>query len=185
MKVTSSFRTTFKIITLAASVASFGLTSSIHGEEAPAEFTKPTIDIGLVVKDAERAAAFLTNAIGFKEVGSFAVTRELGRKVGLIDGHAVEVRVFALGEGDGATHLKLLSFPQAPGQQPDQRSIHSALGFRYLTLFVEDIDRALARLEQARVPLLGESPVDLGGGTFLVTVKDPDGNFYELIGRRR
>jgi len=32
------------------------------------------------------------------------------------------------------------------------------------------------------VPLLGETPVELSGDTWLVTFKDPDGNFIELIG---
>ena len=58
-------------------------------------------------------------------------------------------------------------------------------GLRYLTLYVKDMNRALERLKAAGVPTLGETPVDLGGGNALVTVKDPDGNFMELIGPRR
>lgn len=149
------------------------------------EFSKPVIDIGVVVKDAARSAAFLTNAIGFKEVKGFTASVELGRKIGLIDGHAVDVRVFVLDDGDNATRIKVLSFPEAPGKQSDQAWIHSTLGMRYLTLYVKDMNRALERLKQADVKLLGETPVDLGGGTFLVVVKDPDGNFLELIGPRR
>jgi lactoylglutathione lyase len=57
-------------------------------------------------------------------------------------------------------------------------------GIRYFTLYVKSIDRALERLKAANVPLLGETPVDLGG-TLLVAVRDPDGNFYELIGPRK
>ncbi len=33
--------------------------------------------------------------------------------------------------------------------------------------------------------LLGETPVELGGGSLLVAFRDPDGNFYEIIGPRR
>jgi len=51
-----------------------------------------------------------------------------------------------------------------------------------LTLYVKDLDRALDRLKRAKVPLLGETPLDLGGGTHIVVVKDPDGHFIELIG---
>jgi len=53
-----------------------------------------------------------------------------------------------------------------------------------LTLYVKDLDRALDRLKRANVPLLGEPPVDLGGGTHIAVVKDPDGHFIELIGPR-
>ena len=59
------------------------------------------------------------------------------------------------------------------------------LGMRYLTLYVKDMTRAMERLKAEKVTLMGETPVDLGGGTLLVAVRDPDGNFYELIGPRR
>jgi len=158
--------------------------SGTRAADTTREFSKPIIDLGIVVRDAPRTAAFLTNAIGFKEVPGFPVTADLGRKIGLIDGHAVNVRVFVLEEVDPATRIKILSFPQAASQQPDQTTIHATLGMRYLTLYVRDISHALERLKRENIPLLGESPVDLGGGTFLVAVKDPDGNFIELIGPR-
>jgi lactoylglutathione lyase len=153
--------------------------------ETTGEFTKGVIDIGIVVRDAERTAAFLTNAIGFTEVKGFSVTPELGRRIGLVDGYAVDVRMFTLTEGEQATRIKVLSFPKARTAAPDQKYIHSALGIRYLTLYVKDINRALERLKTAKVPLLGETPLDLGGGTFIAVVKDPDGNFLELIGPKK
>jgi catechol 2,3-dioxygenase-like lactoylglutathione lyase family enzyme len=175
------FRLTASLVILAVWQAAAWLRAA----DSPGEFSKPVIDLGMVVKDANRSAAFLTNAIGFKEVKGFAVTSELGRKIGLIDGHPVDVRVFLLEETELATRIKVLSFSQAPGKPADQAFVHSTLGFRYLTIYVKDMNRALERLKQARVALLGETPVDLGGGNFLVAVKDPDGNFIELIGPRR
>ena len=156
--------------------------AALRGAETPGEFAKPTIDIGIVVSDAARTAAFLTNAIGFKEIAGFEVNADLGRKIGLIEGHAVKVRMFVLGEGEQVTHIKILSFPEAASKQPDQQTIHATLGMRYLTLFVKDMNRALERLKAAKVPTLGETPLDLGGGSYITVVKDPDGNFIELIG---
>jgi catechol 2,3-dioxygenase-like lactoylglutathione lyase family enzyme len=153
--------------------------------DASSEFSKAVIDIGIVVKDSDRTAQFLTNAIGFKEVRGFPVSSDMGRKIGLIDGHATTVRMFALDDSEPGTRIKILSFPQAPGKQPDQAFIHSTLGIRYLTLYVKDMNRTLARLKKAGVTFLGETPYDLGGGNTLVAVKDPDGNFIELIGPRR
>jgi catechol 2,3-dioxygenase-like lactoylglutathione lyase family enzyme len=172
-------------LALAAVLGLTALAPVSRAAEAAGEFSKPIIDLGMVVKDIDRTAQFLTNAIGFKEVKGFAVTAELGKKIGLIDGHATTVRVFLLDEVDQATRIKVLSFPEAPGKQPDQATIHATLGFRYLTLYVKDMNRALERLKQAKVPLLGETPVELGGGTWLVACKDPDGNFVELIGPKR
>ncbi len=158
---------------------------AVRGADAPSEFSKPIIDIGIVVKDSDRTAQFLTNAIGCKEVRGFPVSSEMGRKIGLIDGYATTVRVFVLADIDQATRIKILSFPKLPSRQPRQDFIHSTLGIRYLTLYVKDINRTLQRLKEAKVPLLGETPYDLGGGNVLVAVKDPDGNFLELIGPRR
>jgi catechol 2,3-dioxygenase-like lactoylglutathione lyase family enzyme len=175
----------FRSVTLISVLSLVVLVPTNRAAESTAEFSKPVIDLGMVVKDIDQTARFLTNAIGFKEVKGFAVTAELGKKIGLIDGHATTARVFLLDEVDLATRIKVLSFPQAPGKQPDQATIHATLGFRYLTLYVKDMNRALERLKQAKVPLLGETPVDLGGGTWLVACKDPDGNFVELIGPKR
>jgi catechol 2,3-dioxygenase-like lactoylglutathione lyase family enzyme len=166
-----------------AAVACLALTPLLATAADPAnEFSNPRIDIGVVAKDANRTAKFLTNAIGFKEVKGFSVTPDLGRKIGLVDGYSAEVRVFVLDDGDNATRIKLLSFPEAKTQQPDQRFIHSTFGMRYLTLYVKDINQSLARLKTAGVPLEGQTPLDLGEGTYIIVVRDPDGTFYELIG---
>jgi len=152
---------------------------------ADPEFRKPVIDLGMVVRDADVMAKFLTNAIGFKEVRGFAVTSELGKKIGLTDGYATQARIFVLDEIEQATRIKVLSFPEANAKPADQKFIHSTLGFRYLTLYVSDMNRTLDRLKKANVALLGETPVDLGGGNWLVACKDPDGNFIELIGPKK
>lgn len=159
-----------------------GLAQPTRGSEASSEFSKGVIDIGIVVSDAARTAQFLTNAIGFTEVKGFSVTPEIGRKIGLVDGHPVEVRVFKLAEGEQATSIKVLSFPKAGGKKADQAFIHSTLGMRYVTIYVSDMSRALERLKAAKVKTLGETPLDLGGGTYITVVQDPDDNFFELIG---
>jgi catechol 2,3-dioxygenase-like lactoylglutathione lyase family enzyme len=151
--------------------------------ETETPFSKSIIDIGIVVKDANRTAEFLTNAIGMTEVKGFSVTPELGKRIGLIDGHAVDVRMFRLGSGDQAANIQVLSFPQLDTKSPDQRFIHSTLGYRYFTLYVKDMTKALERLKAAKVKTVGETPLDLGGGTYIAVVRDPDGNFYELIGK--
>ena len=151
---------------------------------AEGEFSRPVIDLGMVVKDSARTAEFLTNVVGFKEVRGFAVNAEVGRKIGLVDGYPAEVRVFMLEGTEPATRIKVLSFPKAQGKQADQAFIHSTLGFRYLTLYVTDMNQILARLKKAGVPTLGETPMEMGAGTWLVTIKDPDGNFIEFVGPR-
>ena len=170
----------------AALLVTIGLaTLASLARAAEGEFSKPVIDIGMVVKDSERTAQFLTNVLGFKEVRGFSVNAEVSRKIGLVDGYPAEVRVFRLEGTEPATRIKVLSFPKAQGKEADQAFIHSTLGFRYLTLYVTDMNQILARLKKAGVPTLGETPMEMGAGTWLVASKDPDGNFIEFVGPRK
>ena len=153
-----------------------------HAADPASSFSKPTIDIGVVARDVEKSAKFYTETIGLKEIEGFSAPAELGKKIGLVDSHPINVRVFVTDEIEGATRIKLMSFPDAMGKLPDRSYIHSTIGINYLTLYVADMDQALARLKKADAKLLGETPVSLGGKTQLVVVRDPDGNFIELIG---
>jgi lactoylglutathione lyase len=152
------------------------------GASDPASFSKPTVDIGIVARDVDKSARFYTETIGLTEIEGFSAPAELGKKIGLVDNHPLKVRVFVTDEIEGATRIKLMSFPEAMGTLPDRNYIHTTLGINYLTFFVKDMDQALARLKKAEAKLLGESPVSLGGKTQLAVIRDPDGNFIELIG---
>jgi catechol 2,3-dioxygenase-like lactoylglutathione lyase family enzyme len=147
-------------------------------------FSKAVVDIGMVVKDIEVSARFYTEVLGLKEVKGFSVSAEKTTAFGLADNQPATIRVFVLDDtkGEPRTSLKIMSFPDAPGAQQDQKYIHSTLGVSYLTLFVTDMDAAVARLKKANVKLLGKTPAALGGKTKITVVHDPDGNFIELIG---
>lgn len=166
---------------LAIGVAA-GFALPARADDAPATFSKPVIDIGIVVANLDQSARFYTNAIGFREIPGFKVPAERATDIGLTANQPATIRVFVLGEGNQATRVKLMSFPQAPGVKPDKRTIHATLGMNYLTLYVTDILAAQQRLLQAGAKTLGKTPLDLGGGTWIAVVQDPDGNFIELIG---
>ena len=153
--------------------------------EVPASqpvFSKPVIDLGMVVSDINRSAKFYTESLGMTEVKGFSVTGDLGRRIGLIDNHPADIRVFVPADSSSATRIKIMSFPAVPGKAADQHFIHSTLGFRYLTLYVSSADAALGRLAMTGVKPIGETPVSMGNNLRLITVRDPDGNFIELIG---
>src|SRR5262245_53150607 len=180
MKTRLLLKSRLLITVLTGFVLLANLTCSLAADSTA--FSKGVIDVGVVVSDAARMATFLTNAIGFTEIKGFSVTPELGKKIGLIDGHAADVRDFSLTEGDQSTRIKVLSFPNAGAKRADQKFIHSTLGLRYFTLYVKDMKPALERLKAAGVKPVGETPLDLGGGTYITVVRDPDGNLFEFIG---
>ncbi|HTH47837.1 MAG TPA: VOC family protein [Candidatus Limnocylindria bacterium] len=168
------------ILLLSAACTLISFPSRAEGPATP--FTKPVIDIGMVVSDIDKSVRFYTNVIGFREVPGFDVPAAMGKKIGLTDSKPVKIRVFELGEGNLATKLKLMSFPDLAVAKPERKFVHSTMGLNYLTIYVSDITQAMRQLKEGGVKLLGESPVELGGGTKLVTCQDPDGTFLELIG---
>ena len=149
-------------------------------------FSSTTIDLGTVVSDLDRSVKWYTEAIGLKELKPFDVPGEFGKKIGLSNNIPLHVRVLTLGEGETATKLKLMQFKTAPGARVDQTFLHSTYGFRYLTLFVKDIDASLERAaKHGSKPIAdGVQPLPEGfpAGIFIAVLRDPDGNFVELVG---
>ncbi len=156
-----------------------GSVQASSGDQA--KFASTTIDIGMVVSDVDKAAAFYTKAIGFTEVPGFSVSAEMGGGSGLTDNEAFKVRVFVLGEGKTATKLKLIEFDNARPKKVDHSFIHSSLGYSYLTVFVKDTQAHLAQAKAAGVtPIKKPYPLQ-GGAKWLTLLRDPDGNIVELV----
>lgn len=156
---------------------------------AQKEFARTTIDLGCVVSDVDAAVKFYTQAIGFKEVDGFDVAGDFATRAGLTDRQPLSIRVLVLGKDETATKLKLMEVPGAKSKPSDNTTIHSQLGFSYLTIYITDMDAAVARLKKAGAKIVGEGPVelpaDLGAGIYLAVVRDPDGNLVELVGPKK
>ncbi|HXT58570.1 MAG TPA: VOC family protein [Pirellulales bacterium] len=157
--------------------------------DAGSNFARTTIDVGVVVSDAKKAADFYTKALGFTEIEGFDVPAALGKDSGLIDGRPVHIRVLVLGEGETATKLKLLEFPDVKSKPVDNAFIHSTLGPSYLTIYVKDTTAALERAKKHGIKPRAKGPVELPKGfpqgVYLTVVNDPDGNFIELVGPKK
>jgi lactoylglutathione lyase len=150
-------------------------------------FPRTTIDIGVHVRDIEASARFYTDVIGFTEAQGFSVPAEFAGAAGLTDRQPLAIRVFVLGVGETATKVKLMEVPGVKIAPGDNSYIHSQLGFRYLTIYIDDMTEAMKRLRDARVAPVG-GPIPIANdpsGSYLTVVRDPDGNLIELIGPSR
>ena len=159
----------------------------VPGEEPEVSpFASATIDLGVVVSNIEKSAAFYTDAIGLKELKGFDVEAGFATDAGLTDQQALSIRVFALGDDETATKLKLMQVPGVKSVASRSDTIHAQLGFSYITIFVTDTTAAMERLKKHGVKPLAKGPVPLPEGfpqgVFLTVVQDPDGNFVELVG---
>lgn len=153
---------------------------------AESEFAATTIDLGVVVSDVDKAVAFYTKAIGFKEVEGFSVPADFAGDTGLTDNQALDIRVLVLGDDETATKLKLMTVPGVRSEKGANDFIHSQRGYSYITIMISDTNAALERLKKAGVKPLAKGPValpkPLPQGVYLTVVRDPDGNIVELVG---
>jgi lactoylglutathione lyase len=188
--MTRTHRLTLAAAGTAVAVALLALTagrSPGKAAVAPDAYASSTIDLGIVVSDIEKSAAFYSEALGLKEQKGFVAPADLVTDAGLCDNKALTIRVFTIGDDKTATKLKLMQVPGTPKGQTE--TIHAQTGYRYLTLFVTDTTAALERLTKAGVKPLAKGPVPLPKGfpegVFLTVVRDPDGNMVELVGPKK
>ena len=168
-------------------LALIGATASQGKLAESSEFSRGTIDLGVVVSDLEKSAKFYSEAIGLTEAEGFTAPGEFAGDAGLTANKPLKIRVFSLTSEPTATKLKLMEVPGTPTGATEY--IHSQTGFRYLTIFITDTTAAVARLEKAGVKPLAKGPVPLPKGfpegVFLTCVRDPDGNIVELVGPKK
>ena len=153
---------------------------------AEVSFARTTIDIGVVVRDAEKAAKFYTEVLGFQEVRGFDISAEIAHDSGLVsERQPFHARVFKLGRDATATSIKILQIGGTPSKAVDNTHINSSLGFSYLTILTADTTAAVARAQQAGVAPV-RAPYQLGqSNNYLTIFKDPDGNIIELVGPKQ
>jgi catechol 2,3-dioxygenase-like lactoylglutathione lyase family enzyme len=120
---------------------------------------------GLIVADLERSRRFYGDALGLEEVPRPT-------------NFTFEGAWFAV--GDDQLHLLLEddTTGRAGGSDPGPSA---AVGLaNHIALVVDDLDEALARLEEHGVPLIG-GPMPRGDGFEQVFTRDPDGYVVELF----
>lgn len=158
--------------------------ANFYAEES--SFGSTTIDLGVVASDVEKSVKWYTEVVGFQEQQGFDVSGPYATEIGLSNKLPLKVHVLTLGAGETATKLKLMDFKSSPGARVDNSYIHASYGFRYLTIFVKDLNKAVARAEKYSAKPIGKGsqtlpegfPQDLG----IAVYRDPDGNFVELVG---
>jgi len=101
--------------------------------------------------------------------------------MGLSDGQNFDIKVLKLIDSPDASEWKLMSFGKK-SEPSKQGFIPEKNGFRYVTIFVKSIKPVLERIRKYNIKTMGETPLMLDATRQFVAVRDPDGNFVELIG---
>jgi catechol 2,3-dioxygenase-like lactoylglutathione lyase family enzyme len=148
---------------------------------APEEFSNPTIQVGLVVSDLDKAVDFYTKIIGMTRTGSFSVSGEKAKNLGLTDGRRIDVTVLKLEDSVNSNEWKMMSFGEKAAH-PKQKYLHDDTGLQYITIFVKNIHPFIERIQKNNIQILSGTPSTLEDGRGFILVQDPDGTFIELIG---
>jgi lactoylglutathione lyase len=128
----------------------------------PATISNAPIEFGVVVSDRDRSVAFYGDVLGLPYLGE--IVFPLGRLWRFTIGSAV---VKLIGYNDPIEALS------PPGEL-------RAVGFRYLTVPVANIDEVVADCARAACPV--PMPVtEAAPGVRFAFVEDPDGNRVELV----
>ena len=127
------------------------------------KLTKDSIDLGLVVRDADASLAFYRDVLGLEDLGERAMPGGTMRRLGC-----------------GTSVLKLVSLKKTPDASAPPGGIPGATGYRYWTMSVSNIDEVVAACEAAgrtiAVPV-----TELAPGITIAIIEDPDGNWVELL----
>jgi catechol 2,3-dioxygenase-like lactoylglutathione lyase family enzyme/shikimate kinase len=135
--------------------------------------------VGICVSDTARSLRFYRDGLGFEPTHDFVVGSEFSA---LMEVDGVELHSQFLRRG-GVT-IELLHFAE-PGQSGDgTRRPVNRLGISHLSVRVEDVSSAAARLEQVGGAVIPGTRTTLGEGAAamdFVYCTDPDGTRIELM----
>lgn len=130
---------------------------------AKAQVLKDSIDLGIVVCDAERSLAFYRDLLGFDMQGTMPMP-----------GGGTMYRLMC-----GTTVLKLVHTDPRP-PHPAGGPITAACGYRYFTITVGNLHEVTESCRTAGHNVT-VGPLELRPGVTISIVEDPDGNLVEFL----
>ncbi|MCM8537195.1 MAG: VOC family protein [Lentisphaeraceae bacterium] len=175
----------FIALCIAATASCSNMCNDEESKATDSQFSKTTIDLGIVVSDINKSVKFYEDVLGFKEISTFVASPQVAGDAGLLDYKQIKVHVLSLDGDKQGTKVKLMQATK-PAQKQNQKFIDSTYGISYITIFVKDMTPIVKKLAAHKASILVKGPVDLSPGKensmFLACVKDPDGNFIEFVG---
>lgn len=127
--------------------------------------TKDSIDLGIVVRDADASLAFYRDTLGLAEQGTMPMPGGSGTMYRLLCGSSV---------------IKLVHPTEELAESAPRGGITGAYGYRYWTISVEDLAGLTARVGEAGYKV-AVPPTEIRPGITISIVVDPDGNWVEFL----
>jgi catechol 2,3-dioxygenase-like lactoylglutathione lyase family enzyme len=135
------------------------------------------LEVGVAVRDLERAARFYEEVLGFRRISEATLAPDRAELAGF---GRVAFRMVRM-QTEYGERVKLLETDPRPEDPGRPTSMLGRSGFAYLTFVVTDIEAALARLKAAGAEMITAEPVQTRPGTRLAFFRDSEGNPLELV----
>lgn len=129
------------------------------------ELTKDSIDLGIVVADAQASLAFYRDTLGLQPAGEMEMP----------GGNGTMYRLSC-----GTSTIKLVHPSTPPAAPAAPGGIGGAYGYRYWTISVSNLEAATAACADAGYKVIVQ-PREIRAGTSISMIEDPDGNWVELL----
>ena len=124
------------------------------------QLTKDSIDLGIVVRDIDKALGFYRDVLGFEHVGD-----------GPMPGGMHMHRLLC-----GTSLIKLVTFTPPPEASNPPGGLNKATGYRYWTISVGNLDAITEACDAAGVKIRIPA-TEIRPGVRISMVEDPDGNW--------
>ena len=129
------------------------------------QLTKDSIDLGIVIRDAERSLAFYRDTLGFTDAGSMPMP----------GGGGTMYRLMC-----GTSTIKLVHPGTEPPASAPPGGIPGAYGYRYWTISVSTLHEITDACAAAGAKVVVPARA-LRDGISISIVEDPDGNWVEFL----
>ena len=127
--------------------------------------TKDSIDLGIVVKDADAALRFYRDTLGFESAGETPMPGGGGTMYRLMCGTSM---------------IKLVHPSSPPPAVAPPGGIPGAYGYRYWTISISNLEAITAECAAAGYTVVVPAR-QLRAGISISIVEDPDGNWVEFL----
>ena len=131
------------------------------------QLAKDSIDLGIVVRDGEKALAFYRDLLGFDHVSDMPLPKSVGK--------GTMHRLMC-----GTSLIKVVALENPPAATAPPGGIGGATGYRYWTISVSNLEDVVEACSAAGHRVVGR-PTEIRPGVTIAIVEDPEGNWVEFL----
>jgi len=135
------------------------------------------LEPAIVCFDMERMLRFYVEILGLGLVSDIEADPDVGRRIH-ISHHGYRIVRLQTSYGE---RIKLIVSNVPPKPHADFNYVYECQGHAYLTFIVSDMKELLPKLEANDIPMVSEGIVEVRPGVLAFFIKDPEGNFVEIV----